>query len=315
MEYPLTVAALDVGGTKIAGALVHYAEPDAAPRVSDKRSVPTDAARGGAAVLDSICLMAQQLLDEAHAAGSPACGVAVSTAGRVDARTGAIAYANEIMPGWTGQPVAERLRACCSVPVAVLNDVQSHGLGEARWGAARGAQTCLMIAAGTGVGGAVIAHGHIVRGKHGFAGEVGHMPCVQAAGIPCTCGGTAHLESVAAGSGIETCYVRAGGEPLNGAQIAARAADGEERAARIIRQAGAALGDAIAGFTNMLDPDMVVIAGSVLKAGALWHTALQEAFERQIPEAQRDLPIVEAALADDAPLVGAAENLLDSLKG
>ena len=314
MEYPLTVAALDIGGTKIAGALVRYERTNSAPQVTAKRTVPTDAARGGAAVLETACEMAQALVDEAAAAGTPVAGVGVSTAGRVDAQTGGIAYANEIMPGWTGQPVAQRLRERCGVPAAVLNDVQAHGLGEARWGAARGADTCLMVAAGTGVGGAVIAHGRIVRGKHGFAGEIGHIPCVQAAGIPCVCGGSGHLESVAAGSGIEACYVRAGGEALTGRQIAARADTGEELAQRIICQAGEALGCAIAGLTNVLDPDMVIIAGSVPKAGPLWRAALHEGFEGQIPAAQRDLPFVDAALADDAPLVGAAEQLLDTLR-
>ncbi len=68
-------------------------------------------------------------------------------------------------------------------------DVQADGFGEARWGAARGAQTSMMIAAGTGIGGAVIAHGKLVRGNHGFAGEIGHIACSQAVGIPCVCGG------------------------------------------------------------------------------------------------------------------------------
>ena len=81
----------------------------------------------------------------------------MGTAGLVDVRTGGIAFANELMPGWTGQPVAERLSASLGLPVAVLNDVKAHALGEARWGAARGAQTCFVIAAGTGLGGGIVA--------------------------------------------------------------------------------------------------------------------------------------------------------------
>ena len=78
--------------------------------------------------------------------------------------------------------------------------------------------------------------------------------------------------------------------------------------------AGIALGEAIAGITNLLDPDMVVIGGSVPKAGTKWRAAVQEGFERQIPLAQRGLPILAAELGGHAPLIGAAEDLLDYLE-
>ena len=78
--------------------------------------------------------------------------------------------------------------------------------------------------------------------------------------------------------------------------------------------AGIALGEAIAGITNLLDPDMVVIGGSVPKAGTKWRAAVQEGFERQIPLAQRSLPILAAELGGHAPLIGAAEDLLDYLE-
>ena len=314
MEYPVVVAALDIGGTKIAGALLRYAKAGQAPEVVYERQVPTEAKRGGGPVLVTVCDMANSLLAEARARREDVLGIGVSTAGRVDAETGGIAYANEIMPGWTGQPVRDRLEESCEVPVSVLNDVQAHGLGEARCGAARGAQTCMMIAAGTGIGGAVIAHGKLVRGNHGFAGEIGHIACSQAVGIPCVCGGSGHLELVASGSGIEARYAEAGGEPVDGAEISRRAAADEPLAHHIIMQAGIALGEAIASITNLLDPDMVVIGGSVPKAGTRWRAAVQEGFERQIPPAQRGLPILAAELGDHAPLVGAAEDLLDTLE-
>ena len=76
------------------------------------------------------------------------------------------------------------MQESCELPVSVLNDVQAHALGE-HAGALSGADTCMMIAAGTGIGGAVIAHGRLVRGNHGFAGEIGHIACSQAVGILC----------------------------------------------------------------------------------------------------------------------------------
>ena len=230
-------------------------------------------------------------------------------------RTGGIAFANELMPGWTGQPVAERLSASLGLPVAVLNDVKAHALGEARWGAARGAQTCFVIAAGTGLGGGIVANGRVLLGAHGFAGELGRTPCPDALGTPRACGTASELESIAAGSGIEARYVAAGGERLAGDEIARRAADGEELARRIILEAGAVLGEAIATWTDLLDPELVVLSGSVCNAGKAWRAALQEGFERQAPSVMHGLPIVDAALGSRAPLIGAAEYLLDTLKG
>ena len=280
-EFPARVVAIDVGGTKITGSIVRYDSAEAEPVVEDSRTVATEAMKGGASVLDKICSLACNL---AACAPSSPLGIGVGTAGRVDAKSGDIAYANDLMPGWGGQPLASALHERSDLPAAVLNDVQAYAVGEARWGAGRGADTCIMIAAGTGVGGAVIAHGRIVRGKHGFAG-----------------------------SGIEARFFEATEEHLSGAEISALAAKGEQPARRIIKEAGFALGQAIAGLTNILDPDIIILSGSVVKAGAEWRAELQRGFDSQIPAIQRDLAIVDAELGAAAPLIGAAENLIDSL--
>lgn len=314
---PYAVAALDIGGTKIAAAVVCYSAPNVIPTTVLYRSVPTDAARGGDEVLKTVTETLLLLLRDARAKGLRPRGVGVSTAGRVDADTGSIAYANEIMPSWTGQPIAATLNAATGLPVAVVNDVQAHALGEARWGAAKDTSTCLVIAAGTGLGGAVIAQGRLLRGKHGYAGEVGHISSSQAHGIPCSCGGMGHVESVASGSGIEARYAEAAGladgECLSGAEISLLASQGDATAKRVIVRAGVALGETIADLTNVLDPEVVVVSGSVAKAGSLWRQAVQQGFERQIPDTQKDLPIVNARLGDKAPLIGAAEELIDKL--
>ncbi len=312
VEYPCTIAALDVGGTKMAGALVRYPAAGAAPEVVALRSVPTEAGRGGDAVLDTLTALVGDVAADADGAIA---GIGVGTAGCVDVRTGGIAFANELMPGWTGQPVGERLRAMFGLPVAVLNDVKAHALGETRWGAANGAQTCLVIAVGTGIGGGIVVDGRVLLGAHGFAGELERMPCPDALGTPYACGTASELESIAAGSGIEDRYVSAGGESVAGDEIARRAADGEELAARVIREAGAVLGEAIATWTDLLDPEFVVLSGSVCNAGPLWRAALHEGFQRRAHPLKCDLPIVDAALGGRAPLIGAAEYLLDSLKG
>ena len=306
---PQASLALDIGGTKIAGAVVAL-EDGAQPRIVTRKTVPTEAARGGEAVLSTVVALAQELADGAE---TPLAGIGVSTAGRVDAHDGSIAYANEIMPGWTGQPVGAALKEALGVPAAVLNDVQAHALGEARWGAGRGAQTCVVVAAGTGLGGGIIAHGSIVRGNHGFAGELGCVPNPLGPAALGVGEGIVDLEAVAAGSGIEACYRALTGKALSGAEISRAANEGEEDARSIIRQAGYALGVSLAGWTNMLDPDLIVLSGSVAKAGRIWRDEVSRGFLERIPDVLSQLPIVDAELGGDAPLIGATEFLLDTL--
>lgn len=301
--------ALDIGGTKIAGAIV-MRKAGETPRVVFREEVATKAQQGGTAVLGRVVKLAQQLA--AKSEGNLA-GIGVATAGRVNAERGCIAYANEIMPGWTGQPVRAALEDACSLPAAVLNDVQAHALGEARWGAGRGAETCLVVAAGTGIGGGIITQGKILRGTHGFAGEIGCSPNPLGSAALGVEGGIVDLEAVAAGSGIERCYRNYTGKTLTGAEISAAANSGDTDACRIIEQAGYALGVCLAGWTSMLDPDLIVLSGSVAKAGALWRSAVSKGFTERISPVQALLPIVDAKLGADAPLVGATEFLFDTL--
>lgn len=301
--------AFDIGGTKIAGAVVACNGADQ-PRIVARRTVATEAARGGEAVLGTVVELARELAKDA---ASPLLGIGVSTAGRIDAQDGSIAYANDLMPGWTGRPVRAALEAALGAPAAVLNDVQAHALGEARWGAGRGAQTCLVVAAGTGLGGGVITNGSILRGKHGFAGELGSTPNPLGPAALGAGPGIVDLEAVAAGSGIEACFRALTGRALTGAEISRAACEGDEDARRIIMQAGYALGVSLAGWTNLLDPDLVILSGSVANAGELWRSEVQRGFAERISPVQADLPIVDAELGADAPLVGATEFLLDAL--
>ena len=313
---PFAVVALDIGGTKIGGAVVRYRDRSSAPEVVGRRTVPTEAKRGGAAVTDTVCAFARELVDEARAWGAacPVVGVGVGTAGRVDAYDGSIAYANDIMPGWIGQPLGERLHRACDLPVAVMNDVQAHALGEARHGAAAGSHTCIMVAVGTGLGGALLYEGKIMGGAHGFAGELGCSLHPAAENVSCEGGITGRLESIASGSGIERCYRAGGGEPLSGPEISARAEEGERLACRVIEQAGRSLGESIISWANIFDPDLVVLSGSVCSSGELWQTALRAGMESQMTAAVSGLKVVHAKLGNDAPLLGAAERLLDRLE-
>ncbi|MDD7369607.1 MAG: ROK family protein [Berryella intestinalis] len=314
-SHPFSVVALDVGGTKIAGALVTYPEKGARPEVSCPISVPTDAARGGAAVLDDMVEVARTLIAQATC---PVIGIGAYTAGVVDPERGSIAYANQIMPGWTGRAVARHLASEFDLPVSNMGDVHAHALGEARWGAACGLHSCLMVGIGTGLGGAFVLDGKVLRGFRGAAGHIGHTLHHLACDLPCACGGASHAETVTSGTALCARYQGKNfGDELDpscmGAEIARRAETGDDRAAEAIEFAGDALGQAIGSWCNVLDPEAVVLSGSVVNAGPRWRYALEQGFQRQALTPLSDTRIIEGALGASAPLIGAAENLLDSI--
>ena len=311
---PFSVVALDIGGTKIGGAVVRY-EPGCAPRVTHHTSIATEAARGGADVLARVRAFALELVAAARVeADCDLVGVGVSSAGTIRETDGHVAFANDIMPGWMGQPLGATLEEACGLPVAVLNDVHAHGLGEARHGAARGARVAVIVAAGTGLGGAVIINGDVFSGAHGYAGTLGHCLHPAALGAPSGWPGTGHLESVVAGSGIEERYRTSGGEVVSGAEISARANAGEALARQVIEQSGRSLGESIASWADVLDPELVVLSGSVTKAGRIWHEALRSGYDSFCLPELAGLPFADAELGDDAPLIGAAERLLDKVR-
>ncbi|NPD31482.1 ROK family protein [Eggerthellaceae bacterium zg-1084] len=314
-SYPFSVVAVDVGGTKIAGAIVRYDDPDARPRVEGATSVPSEPERGGDAVLASMTHVVAQLME---AAPTPLAGIGCATAGVVSPRTGDIAYANGIMPGWTGQPVARHLAKRFGVQATNMSDVHAHALGEARFGAATDLESCLLVGIGTGLGGAYILKGNVIRGFNGVAGHLGHSLHHQAGNLECACGAHGHAESITSGTALVQRYQQVRpGDPIDrtcmGDEVARRAYAGEQRACETLSFCGEALGQAIGSWCNILDPQAVVLSGTVVNAGPLWREAIDRGFAQQALEPLKSTPIVEGQLGSAAPLVGAAENLLDAL--
>lgn len=308
-----TIVAVDIGGTKIACGLVELGGEQ--PVIYGVEKVPTCAMEGGERVLARVIEQVKGAIERAHTVPS---GVGISSAGVVNPRNGDITFANDLMPGWGGTALATEVTAACGLPCRVLNDVHAHALGEARWGGGRDAASCLVVAVGTGIGGAFVEHGHIMLGAHDEAGHIGHVCCPAATGVPCSCGATGHLEPIAAGPGIIEEYVRLGGadaydgKPMDGAEIDRRAATGDEAACAAEARAGRALGEVLGSMVNMLDPSVVILSGSVAQCGPNWSDAMKEAYLGQAMPPVATTPIVDGALGGDAPLIGAAENFITS---
>ncbi|MCW3838985.1 ROK family protein [Micromonospora yasonensis] len=291
------VVGVDIGGTKTAAALV-----GPGGTVLDRREVPTPARSGPDAVLDTAAGLAADLLD---AGAGP---VGVGTAGAVDPATGSIRYATDSLPGWAGTPVADALSVRLGRAVRITNDVNAAALGECWAGAGRDRRHVLLVAVGTGLGGAIVRDGRVETGARGAAGEVGHLPAPDAERLRCGCGRYGHLEAIASGTGLAAAYALATGTRTTGRAVADRAAAGDEVARQIVDRAGSVLGAALAGLVALLDPEAVLVAGGA--AGALLPAA-SAAYSAELPAGWADVPLLPATLGADAVVVGAARLAMD----
>lgn len=229
MTLPATVA-VDIGGTKIrAGSVIGGV-------LRHVRHVPTPAAEGAAAVLDTVAEVVAAVIAESHAsrAADSAAGsgladagsvggdsarvarssvdldwrIGIASAGVINPATGVVVSATESLAGWAGTELTAELESRTGQPVRAVNDVHAHALGEAAAGASRGMSSSLLVAAGTGIGGGAIISGSLLTGRNSAAGHIGHVPSSAAAGLLCPCGGTGHLEAIASGPAILATYQR-----------------------------------------------------------------------------------------------------------
>ncbi|WP_405774263.1 ROK family protein [Streptomyces sp. NBC_00859] len=285
---------LDLGGTKIAAALVG---PDGS--VLARRSLATPASEGAEAVLDA-------LRDAARAVGRGATAIGVAAAGVVDPRSGTVTSATRSIRGWAGTALGSGLADRTGLPVACDNDVRAAA-GPELASIDGGRASLLFAAVGTGVGGALACDGRMLHGAAGIAGHLGHLPSPEAAGLECTCGGVGHLEAVASGPGITALYERLSGQAVDRLQtVAERAASGDGGAMRAIITGARAMGRALGGLANTLGPDRVVVGGGVPGIGPLYQDALADSFARELMPPLRGLRPVAPLHGADAAVLGAA---------
>ncbi|WP_329613228.1 ROK family protein [Streptomyces brevispora] len=295
------VVGLDLGGTKIAAALL-----DADGTVLARHSRPTPARDGATAVLDALAAAAAEVDP-----GRTAAALGIAAAGVIDPRTGMVTSATDSIRGWAGTALGAGLADRTGYPVACDNDVRATAGPELAALRARphpaGTGSLLFAAIGTGVGGAIAVDGRMLHGASGIAGHLGHLPSPEAAGLPCTCGATGHLEVIASGPGIAAHYERLTGAPVDRLEtVAVRAAQGDADAVSAITTGAAAAGHVLGGLANAIGPDRVVVGGGVPRIGPLYGDALRAAFASELMGPLRGLVPRAPLLGHDAAVLGAA---------
>ena len=307
----IAVVGLDIGGTKLAAAIV-----DRDGEVRSRLQVVSPAASGPEAVLASAGSLVSRLIETSD---ERPVALGVATAGVVDHRRGTIRSAVGTIAEWGGAPVRAALEQRTGLPTAVENDVNAIAIAEQRSGAARGARSVLVAAVGTGVGGAVVVDGRLWRGSTGSAGELGHIP-VDVLGrsdwaARCSCGRAGHLEALTSGPAIARRYQLLVGSPrsVNLEDVARAARTGKLAALTVVSEAGTVLGRALGGLANVIDPEVVVLAGGVLGLGEDFIAAVTAALRAETLPGPSGVAVVQSAFGSDAGIVGAAMVAFDQL--
>lgn len=287
---------LDVGGTKVAGALV-----TGDGRVLARAGPLPTPASGGRELTRVLAALVRQLAGEADA---PVAAAGVSVAGRVAPGTGVVEFAPNV-PALRGFPLGPALSGELGLPTAVVYDGHAGALGEFRYGAGRGTRNMAFLIVGTGVGGGLVLDGRLYQGSRGIAGAAGWMVVDPRTAASPRAPAIGALESTAAGPAIAA----AAGRPARDAASAAAAGDGRCRAA--VDRAAQAFAHAVVGIVSLLDLDAVVLGGGVGSGLAAFTAQAREAVGRLAQPASRGaVRILPAALGGDAFLLGAVSPVL-----
>lgn len=305
----------DLGGTKMMAAVFDGSFKEVA-----SVKAKTKGAEGTREVLSRIQDTLADALREAGLKAADLGGIGAGCPGPLDLDRGVILHAPNL--SWHNVPLKATLEKSFGCPTVVANDVDAGTYGEYRFGAGRGARTVLGIFPGTGIGGACVYEGRIIRGRTGSCMEIGHIQ-VEAEGRLCGCGKRGCLESVASRLAISAeaaAAVYRGEAPalkrLAGTDLAeiksgtlvrsVKAGDAAVEA--ILRAAARRIGSAAGDVVNLLAPDVVVLGGGLVEAlPEIFVGEVRTALcARAMPAFTKEIKVVAAELGDQATVLGAA---------
>ncbi|GLC30882.1 ROK family protein [Clostridium omnivorum] len=296
------VVCFDVGGTFIKHAVIN-----SDGEILCKGKFPTPDHDCKVTIPENMINIVEELKQkyELHSIG-------ISTAGLIDSKNGVVIAANNF-PGYNGARLAETVKKGTGLDTYVENDVNAAALGEMWMGAAKGSDTFVCIALGTGVGGAIIIDGKVVKGVSGAAGEIGHM-VVNEQGEQCGCGTVGCYERYASTSAFIRSYINRAREQgikihenaVNGEVIMELVDNGDKLAAEVYNDFLEHVVTGIVSVTHLLDPGLIVLGGGISAQGQKFFHELNRRFrKRAMADYAEHTNIVQAQLQNDAGIYGA----------
>ena len=312
------IIGVDLGGTNI----VVGAMPEDGSREIAMRSSATLAELGAEGVTDRInALIAETIAAtcaETGARPTDFAGIGIGAPGPLDRERGIVIVAPNL--GWRDYPLRERVERAFGLPATLDNDANCATVGEWWRGAAQGGRNVVGLTIGTGIGGGLILDGRLYHGASDVAGEIGHAT-IDSTGRRCKCGNYGCLEAYASGpaiadrarealteDGTSPMLQLAGGDParITAQTVYDAARHGDEIAREVVRDTARFLGTGIANLLNIINPDVVVVAGGVTQAGeALFEPLRTEVKKRAFRPAVQACRIVAGTLPGSAGVVGA----------
>lgn len=294
------VVGVDIGGTKIAGAVVTRQG-----EIIERLTVPSEGKLGGSKVMANLVTLIDELLDNTK---HQVRAIGVGTAGEVDPMSGVITSATDNIPNWSGSDLAGLCVNHWNLPIRVDNDANAAALAELWYGAGRGVSNFVYLCLGTGVGGAVISQSKLLRGAHNYAGALGHITiCYN--GRPCNCGSTGCLEAYVSGSAIgEMAKKRlVSKEIVDARTLFSLVQAGDQEALQLVDEVGGYLGCGLASIANSFDPSLIIIGGGVGEVGELLLSRAREVLQQRVLAGLKgEVQLKQAALGNDSGVIGGA---------
>lgn len=300
------VFAVDLGGTYLRIALV-----DGSGRIHDQLKQRTPQGSSPDVIVDALAAAA----DKWSSNGRRIAAVSIMVPGTVDTKNAVVVQAPNL-PSLTNFPLQAVLEERFGWPVLLENDANAAAVGEMWLGAARGRRDVVSVTLGTGVGGGVILDGELWRGAHGSAGEIGHTTVDPFSGLKCKCGNVGCLELFASATAIVRMTRERlpqfpqsvlKSEELDAEKVYHAGRDGDELALSVFKKFGIYLGIGLANLINIIDPEIIVIAGGVVNGWDLFAPHMQhEVNERAVRVTAQQVQIAAAQCGDNAGLLGAA---------
>jgi glucokinase len=291
------VIGIDVGGTKIAAGIVRFPSGERGPA----RVLPTEAERGGQAVLDAVLVLARELASASQKSAGNVSAIGLGICELVE-RTGQLASANCI--DWLRLPVCKTLSVIA--PTVLEADVRAAAVAESCLGAGRPFRNFLYVTVGTGISCCLVLNGEPYLGARGLTGTMASSPLA----VPCErCDHTSRrtLEEIASGPALVARFKSAGGKAENGQEVLRAADMGDALARRVVESAGEALASQLGLLVGTLDPEAVVVGGGLGSSeGVYWDHFIASTRRHIWSGLQRELPILRAETGADAGWLGAA---------
>ncbi|MEV7620558.1 ROK family transcriptional regulator [Microbacterium sp. NPDC089321] len=272
-------------------------------------TIPIDLTEGPEATLAAVADAMERMVT-----GSAVRAIGIGLPGPVHVETGSVDQPSR-MPGWSGFRVGEHLSSRFGgTKVAVDNDANLAALGEhgAQFGTTGHSIT---VKAGTAIGSGIVVDGVVHRGASGAAGDITHTRIDGSGDVPCSCGNTGCLETVASGASLVRQMRERGVEGITGVdQVLALARDADPVATTLVRTAGTHLGQALSGVVNFFNPHAVFLTGSMSASEPFLAAVRSRVYEACHPLATQRLRIEAAGTGPDAIILGAARLALGELE-